>query len=362
VKSRFASIIALILLFSSLVNFEAFAQDSQVHAVLFYSPECQHCQEVMQEFLPPIVEKYEGQIDIVGIDVTHTIGQNLYQSAVIKYSIPDSRIGVPTLIIGDVVLVGSYEIPEKFPSIVKEGLAKGGINWPDIPGLQTVLDSQDTNPVSKVTNSAVAGEETPGFIDRFMQDPLANSIAVIILIGMIICLIIASASFIRDSEKPFIRFPGWTIPVLSIIGLGIAFYLSFIETTNTEALCGPVGNCNSVQQSPYAYVFGLIPVGAIGVAGYAVILAFWIFQRISSNGWKKLFTILIWGAASFGVLFSIYLTFLEPFVIGASCMWCLSSAVLITLIMFAATEPARASLKINDEEIDEDQEQDISME
>jgi len=34
--------------------------------------------------------------------------------------------------------------------------------------------------------------------------------------------------------------------------------------------------------------------------------------------------------AWFGVLFTIYLTFLEPFVIGATCMWCITSAILMT--------------------------------
>ena len=37
--------------------------------------------------------------------------------------------------------------------------------------------------------------------------------------------------------------------------------------------------------------------------------------------------------ALFGTLFSIYLTFLEPFVIGATCAWCLTSAVSMTLIL-----------------------------
>jgi len=38
------------------------------------------------------------------------------------------------------------------------------------------------------------------------------------------------------------------------------------------------------------------------------------------------------GMAMFGTLFSLILTFLEPFVIGATCLWCLASAVLITAI------------------------------
>jgi uncharacterized membrane protein len=49
--------------------------------------------------------------------------------------------------------------------------------------------------------------------------------------------------------------------------------------------------------------------------------------------------------ALIGVLFSIYLTFLEPFVIGATCMWCLSSAIVVTLIMLLSVEQARAAYK-----------------
>jgi uncharacterized membrane protein len=45
-----------------------------------------------------------------------------------------------------------------------------------------------------------------------------------------------------------------------------------------------------------------------------------------------------------GVLFSVYLTYLELFVIRAVCMWCLTSAVIITLLMLLAMPPALASL------------------
>jgi uncharacterized membrane protein len=45
-----------------------------------------------------------------------------------------------------------------------------------------------------------------------------------------------------------------------------------------------------------------------------------------------------------GTLFSVYLTFLEPFVLGATCAWCLTSAVLQTLLLWLTADPARASL------------------
>ena len=58
--------------------------------------------------------------------------------------------------------------------------------------------------------------------------------------------------------------------------------------------------------------------------------------------------------AAFGVLFSVYLTFLEPFVIGATCAWCLTSAILMTALFWLSLAPARAALSylLNGEKIE----------
>lgn len=73
----------------------------------------------------------------------------------------------------------------------------------------------------------------------------------------------------------------------------------------------------------------------------------WIVGRSFGRN-QRAIHLLVWGLAAGGVAFSIYLTFLEPFVIGATCMWCINSAVAMTLILVAATPAAsrarRASL------------------
>lgn len=336
---------SLVLLFQSI-----FAQKPVVRAVLFFSPNCPHCHQVINNDLPPLVQKYKDQLDIVGIDVTQEVGNNLYQSAVASFNIPDDRLGVPTLIVGDTVLVGSFEIPQKFPAIIEKGLASGGIDWPDIPGLQEVLSSQ---PQASVNTPYPPEAYPPGypelrqptFITQFKQDFLANSIAVVVLIGMVISAIVAGAVFISSREIKLIEFPEWLLPLLAILGLGIASYLAYIEITETSAVCGPVGNCNSVQQSPYARLFGTIPVGVLGIVGYLAILASRILERYGPSNWRKFSSVAIWGLAWFGVLFSIYLTFLEPFVIGATCMWCLTSAVIMTLILLSTTERAKYAMQ-----------------
>jgi uncharacterized membrane protein len=59
---------------------------------------------------------------------------------------------------------------------------------------------------------------------------------------------------------------------------------------------------------------------------------------------KGIAAIAMFGFAIFGVSFSIYLTFLEPFVIGATCLWCLSSATIMGLILPLTTGPVRTAI------------------
>ena len=123
----------------------------------------------------------------------------------------------------------------------------------------------------------------------------------------------------------------------------MALYLSYIEITQSQAICGPVGDCNSVQQSPYARLFGILPIGVLGAAGYVLILFTWILQRYGPAQWRSTSSLAIWGLAWFGVIFSVYLTFLEPFVIGATCMWCITSAIVMTLILWLSTPAAKSA-------------------
>jgi uncharacterized membrane protein len=125
--------------------------------------------------------------------------------------------------------------------------------------------------------------------------------------------------------------------LLSVLGIGVAAYLTYVEISHSNAICGPIGNCNSVQTSPYARLFGVLPVGIFGMLGYLAIGFTWLMKRYGNPQYQRTLTTLMWGLALFGVLFMVYLTFLEPFVIGATCAWCLSSAAIITTLLWATT-------------------------
>lgn len=320
------------------------AQNISVKAILFYSPSCGHCEKVINEDLPGILERFTGDLQIALVNVSTQDGTNLYQEAIETFNIPDQRLGVPTLILDQVVLVGSREIPDQLPSLVEQRLAGNGSDWPTIDGFSQLVNQVQI--LGEANPQEIQPTVRPAFINQFMRDPLGNSIATLVLIGMIISLVMVGIYFVKGDPSSLKEWPVWTIPVLSVIGLGTALYLTFVETSNANAFCGPVGDCNAVQKSPYAMLFGFLPVGLLGAIGYISLISLWIYQRLNNR--KPFAWILIWAFSIFGVIFSIYLTFLEPFVIGATCMWCITSAVVMTLIMWASTPPAIRALNVEE--------------
>lgn len=146
-------------------------------------------------------------------------------------------------------------------------------------------------------------------------------------------------------EVPVIdAWDGRLIPVLAVAGLAVALYLTYVETTNTQAVCGPVGDCNEVQASPFAKLFGVLPVGLLGAVGYVAILVAWALGRYAKGIWSRLAPFAILGMALFGVLFSIYLTYLELFIIRAVCIWCVTSAVIMAALLALSVGPAVVAL------------------
>jgi uncharacterized membrane protein len=353
-----------------------------VRAVLFFSANCGHCHYVIDEVFPPLLDQYGDQLQILGIEISNPEGQALYRSAINSLQIPENQRGVPTLLVGETVLVGSVAIPEQLPGLVEAGLADGGIAWPDFPGMAEALAAIEPDdpapepaaaaaeieaePVSTALpagDGLIAGEEAvaaaaesaaagvlavyegaatghesneSAIRARIMNDPAGNLLSIFALGGMVVALAYAAVHLLRAGSVADLQFNGWSrwaLLGLLVVGLGISAYLAFVETTSSEAVCGPVGDCNTVQQSEYALLLGVLPIGVLGLLGYSAMAVAWAGENWGRGRWRERSALALVVMALFGVVFSIYLTFLEPFVIGATCMWCLSSAVIMTAIL-----------------------------
>ena len=123
----------------------------------------------------------------------------------------------------------------------------------------------------------------------------------------------------------------WGVSALSLAGIGVSTYLSIIHMSGHGLACGPSSGCGVVAASRYAAILG-IPVAVIGVAGYGALL----MASLAVVGFQDPPLILRRGLllmAGAGVAFSAYLTGIQEFVLHAFCVYCVTSASLMVLIL-----------------------------
>jgi len=323
-----------------------------VHTVLFWMNGCPHCEDVIENVLPPLREKYRSQFDLLMIEVSDTRNMDTLFYVAASHNIPKEQTGVPFLIIGDHVLVGSAEVREQLPALIDYYLTQGGVDWTANPLLADFIPTD--LPASSTTSSLPAVPEADVSPESEPANPAAIhnngfTLAGVIMIGMAIALLYSIISFAVGKTFSLPAWAEWFIPVLILIGIGVAGYLSYVETQAVSAVCGPIGDCNTVQTSPYATLFGFLPVGVLGLLGYIGLLATWLVRKYILQ-LEKPAAIAYFGMAFFAVIFSLYLTYLEPFVIKAVCIWCLSSAVIVTLLLLLGTPPVVRQFSISDED------------
>jgi uncharacterized membrane protein len=119
--------------------------------------------------------------------------------------------------------------------------------------------------------------------------------------------------------------------LVALAGLFVALYLALFKLGYIGTLVCAVGSCEVVQTSKWATLLGY-PVAGWGVAYYAAVLAVCLAGlRPALVDSRRVSQVLVLMTAP-GVLFSLWLTYLELFVINAICMWCVVSAVLATIL------------------------------
>jgi vitamin-K-epoxide reductase (warfarin-sensitive) len=123
------------------------------------------------------------------------------------------------------------------------------------------------------------------------------------------------------------------IAALALAGMVVsAVSLQRHYAKSASAFCdfGERFNCDIVNRSEYSTVMG-IPVAAIGIAGYGVLFALATFYRSRMQTPIRLLA-----ASLAGLLFALYLTYIEGHVLETWCILCLSSLALIAMITLLA--------------------------
>lgn len=333
-----------------------------VRAVMFWMNGCPHCHEVLDKVLPPLQAKYGNQLQILLIELVSSAEVDALYALAEHLGIPRDKVGVPFLVIGEHVLIGSAQIPAELPGLIEQYLATGGVDLPSDPALASYLPvSPSPSEICAPEQPCPEGTTVPAGTGIASPAPTANDgsapdsaakvehpagfeLGMATLVLLIGAVLIALVSLLRTSAAPLrpeSSLERWAQLVLIIAGLGVAGYLAYVETQRAETFCGPIGDCNAVQQSPYARLFGVLPIGVLGVVGYLALMVAWLANKSKVESWRTLAALAMTGMAFFGTLFSIYLTALELFVIRAICIWCLSSAVIMAALLILSLRPAQ---------------------
>lgn len=141
-----------------------------------------------------------------------------------------------------------------------------------------------------------------------------------------------------DSQKS-IAWPYLVTAVLSLVGLGDALYLTVQDLTGQSLRCTIVAGCSEVLSSPYAHI-GRMPLAVLGAVAYFTVFSLSILAAFGYLFARPLLKALI--VVMF--LMTLWLLYLQAFVIHHFCQYCLLSAavtITLTILIFLSSRITR---------------------
>ena len=142
------------------------------------------------------------------------------------------------------------------------------------------------------------------------------------------------------------------VALVALAGVFVASYLTLYKLGYIGTLACAVGSCETVQTSKWATFLG-VPVGAWGVGYYIGVLALAIAGLTARFADSRRLSEILLGVTAFGLVFSLWLTYLELFVIHAICQWCVISALLATILFIVSWLDLRELTQLAEETAEE---------
>ncbi len=315
--------------------------------ILFFTPDCIECLELINEAVPTAFDESSSDNSILVVDNSAPDGGQLFLELLISREIPPNA-RLPIFVTQKEIWSGKEAISSHLTKLLKspqEYLSSDQFQGSQVADLLNPNSSQSQPTSFLISKDTRLKKQSlfDFFYGNFLKDPIGNGIAVIVLFGMIFSLMYIFKQLIAKPTAGQLTLSS-LYPLLCLVAMGIAVYLFISGMVESELSCGPVGECNTVQQSKYSKLFGIIPVSLLGILGYVACIMFWLAARYDVWNQKRLFVVSAWAFSVIAVGFFAYLTFLEPFVIGATCIWCVTSAVVTTISALVITRPALAAM------------------
>lgn len=126
------------------------------------------------------------------------------------------------------------------------------------------------------------------------------------------------------------RKPVWPYALaatISLVGLGDALYLTIQDLTGESLRCTLISGCSEVLSSKYAHL-GPVPLASVGAAAYFVFFSLAVLACFGYAFARPLLLILV----TIMFLTTLWLLYLQAFVIRHFCQYCLLSAAVTSIL------------------------------
>ncbi len=157
-KTTLPLLVVLALLALAFLPRPAAAQDAAIHILFFYSNDCAHCKAVEADVLQPLEKQYGAQVAVHRFEINQPDNYEGLVRVELHFNVPSAKRGIPTLVIGEQVMIGEEEIRAGLPAAVEAGKA-AGIPWPAVEGLEKL---QQQSGVTVTTPAGPAGPKPSG--------------------------------------------------------------------------------------------------------------------------------------------------------------------------------------------------------
>jgi uncharacterized membrane protein len=136
--------------------------------------------------------------------------------------------------------------------------------------------------------------------------------------------------------KSITKYSRTIILIAGIIGFLTSIYLTVEKLTSNRQMCQiGIGDCWTVNTSEYSVLYG-IPIAVLGAGSYLVLVTLCLLEG-KNDFWKRNAIYGLFGISLIGLLYSIYLSYLEVAVIKAICPFCVVSAICMCIIFITTT-------------------------
>ena len=130
-----------------------------------------------------------------------------------------------------------------------------------------------------------------------------------------------------------INLPIYVMLALTVIGISDAMYVAYGSYRGTQLWCPILDGCNTVVNSPYSRVLGM-PMSYFGFIYY--LFMFGLAARLAYEPVSKSLRFRVVLYAALGAVSSAYFIYLQLGLIQAICSYCIISAIISFLLLFAA--------------------------